>query len=155
MRLFAHIQRFGCAPPHFLQVSNARLACRTSAASGPNFGVRKLPGTADGTAARRKAALNAIECAWTLYSRMDARARFGTGRDRLHWEHRSGRHAGRAGNTVGAAVATNPATATVQTDGAGAFTLASIPIGAYDVTASKAGYTDGKLQAVGVAAGEP
>lgn len=52
-----------------------------------------------------------------------------------------------------ATVSTDPATVTAQTDATGAFTLSSIPIGAYTVVASKTGYVDGKLTAVGVGAG--
>ncbi len=52
-----------------------------------------------------------------------------------------------------AAVSTDPATTTAQTDAAGTFTLTSIPVGAYRVTASKSGYVDGSLTGVGVGAG--
>jgi len=54
---------------------------------------------------------------------------------------------------AGATVSTTPATSTAQTDGSGAFTLSSIPIGAYTLTASKSGYSDGTLAGVGVGAG--
>ncbi len=54
---------------------------------------------------------------------------------------------------AGAAVTTDPATVTAQTDTGGAFTLASIPIGAYAVVAAKTGYVGGRLDGVGVAAG--
>ncbi len=54
---------------------------------------------------------------------------------------------------AGATVATDPATATAQTDAAGSFTLASIPIGSYNLVASKTGYVNGTLTGVGVAAG--
>lgn len=54
---------------------------------------------------------------------------------------------------VAATVSTNPSTVAVQTDVAGSFTLASIPIGAYTVVASKTGYVDGTLTGVGVGAG--
>ncbi len=54
---------------------------------------------------------------------------------------------------AGASISTDPPTATAQTDAAGRFTLASIPIGAYTVVASKAGYVDARLSAVGVGAG--
>ncbi len=52
-----------------------------------------------------------------------------------------------------ATVSTDPATTTALTDGASAFTLASIPVGAYTVVASMAGYVDGRLAVVGVGAG--
>jgi hypothetical protein len=55
---------------------------------------------------------------------------------------------------AGASIATTPATTTVQTDSSGNFTLASIPIGAYTLTASKTGYLNAQLSAVGVAAGK-
>ena len=54
---------------------------------------------------------------------------------------------------AGASVSTNPMTSTAETDASGAFTLSSIPIGAYTLTASKSGYTDGSLTGVGVGAG--
>jgi hypothetical protein len=54
---------------------------------------------------------------------------------------------------AGASISTAPSTTTVQTDSAGNFTLASIPIGAYTLTASKTGYLNAQLSAVGVAAG--
>lgn len=54
---------------------------------------------------------------------------------------------------VAVAVSTDPSTTAVQTDIAGTFTLASIPIGAYAVVASKTGYVDSKLTGVGVGAG--
>lgn len=53
----------------------------------------------------------------------------------------------------GAAIATIPETLAAQTDATGAFTLASIPIGAYSVVASKGGYADATLSRVGVGAG--
>lgn len=70
----------------------------------------------------------------------------------------TGSIAGTVKDSTGAAVAgvsisTTPTTTTVQTDAAGAFTLASIPIGAYTVTASRTGYLNAQLSAVGVAAG--
>jgi hypothetical protein len=59
-----------------------------------------------------------------------------------------------AGTALQAAtVSTDPATVTAQTSATGAFTLSSVPIGAYTVVASKTGYVDGKLTAVGVGAG--
>ena len=54
---------------------------------------------------------------------------------------------------AGASISTDPPTATAQTDATGTFTLAAIPIGAYTVIASKAGYVDARLSAVGVGAG--
>jgi hypothetical protein len=54
---------------------------------------------------------------------------------------------------AGATVSTDPSTTTAQTDATGTFALASIPIGSYKIVASKAGYVDGALSAVGVAAG--
>ncbi len=53
----------------------------------------------------------------------------------------------------GVAITTNPASQSAQTDATGTFTLASIPIGAYQVLASKTGYQDGTLAGVGVVAG--
>ncbi len=59
-----------------------------------------------------------------------------------------------AGAAVAAAsITTDPVTVTVSTDATGKFTLSSIPIGTYTVIASKAGYVDGKLAAVGLGAG--
>jgi hypothetical protein len=59
-----------------------------------------------------------------------------------------------AGAAVAAAsIATDPATVASTTDAAGQFTLASVPIGAYTVIASKTGYLEGRLVAVGVGAG--
>lgn len=59
-----------------------------------------------------------------------------------------------AGTAVAAAsIVTDPATMTTTTDATGKFTLASVPIGAYTVIASKTGYVDGRLSAVGVGAG--
>jgi Carboxypeptidase regulatory-like domain/Cytochrome c554 and c-prime len=52
-----------------------------------------------------------------------------------------------------ATVSTDPATITAQTGSTGAFTLSSVPIGAYTVVASKTGYVDGKVTGVGVGAG--
>jgi Carboxypeptidase regulatory-like domain/Cytochrome c554 and c-prime len=54
---------------------------------------------------------------------------------------------------AGATVKTDPGAFTAQTDNSGAFTLTSVPIGAYSVVASKAGYADGTLTGVGVGAG--
>ncbi|HYA87698.1 MAG TPA: carboxypeptidase-like regulatory domain-containing protein [Nitrospirota bacterium] len=54
---------------------------------------------------------------------------------------------------VAAAISTEPSTISVQTDTSGSFTLASIPIGAYTVVASKAGYVDSNLTGIGVGAG--
>lgn len=54
---------------------------------------------------------------------------------------------------AGATVATDPATTAAQTDTGGSFTLASIPIGSYSLTASKTGYASGTLTGVGVGAG--
>lgn len=60
-----------------------------------------------------------------------------------------------AGGTpiASATVSTDPATITAQSDSSGAFTLTSIPIGAYRVIASMTGYADGSLTGVGVGAG--
>jgi hypothetical protein len=55
---------------------------------------------------------------------------------------------------AGASIATTPTSITAQTDASGNFTLASIPIGAYTLTASKSGYQNAQLSAVGVAAGK-
>ena len=54
---------------------------------------------------------------------------------------------------AGAAVSTDPATISTNTDATGAFILASIPIGAYTVIASDSGYSQGKVTDVGVGAG--
>jgi len=54
---------------------------------------------------------------------------------------------------VGASIATTPTTSTTSSDSSGNFTLASIPIGAYTLTASDSGYQNGQVSAVGVAAG--
>ncbi len=54
---------------------------------------------------------------------------------------------------VAATISTDPSTIAAQTDTAGSFTLASIPIGAYTVVASKTGYIDSKLTGIGVGAG--
>jgi hypothetical protein len=54
---------------------------------------------------------------------------------------------------AGASVSTNPTSTTTQTGTSGTFTLSSIPIGAYTVTASKTGFQSAQLTAVGVAAG--
>jgi hypothetical protein len=57
------------------------------------------------------------------------------------------------GAIASASIATDPATATTQTDATGNFTLEQIPVGAYTVIASKNGYVDTRLPAVGVGAG--
>jgi hypothetical protein len=54
---------------------------------------------------------------------------------------------------AGASVSTSPATMALKTDSAGSFTFSSIPIGAYTVSASMAGYTTSQVSGVGVAAG--
>ena len=54
---------------------------------------------------------------------------------------------------AGASISTTPASTTTQTGTTGTFTLSSIPIGAYTVTASKSGYENAQLTAIGVAAG--
>ncbi len=54
---------------------------------------------------------------------------------------------------AGASVSTDPTSATTQTGTTGTFTLSSIPIGAYTVSASKTGFQSAQLTAVGVAAG--
>jgi len=54
---------------------------------------------------------------------------------------------------AGASVSTDPTSATTQTSTTGTFTLSSIRIGAYTVSASKTGFQSAQLTAVGVAAG--
>ena len=54
----------------------------------------------------------------------------------------------------GASIVTAPTSTTAQSDASGNFTLPSIPIGAYTVTASKSGYLNAQQSAVGVAAGK-
>src|SRR5262249_5106225 len=54
---------------------------------------------------------------------------------------------------AGASIATTPTTAGAQTDANGTFRLASIPVGSYQIAVSMAGYVDGKMVNVGVAAG--
>ncbi len=54
---------------------------------------------------------------------------------------------------AGATVSTSPSTSSGVTDGTGALTLTSIPIGAYTVLASDSGYSSGQVVGVGVAAG--
>ena len=57
------------------------------------------------------------------------------------------------GNPVeGATVSTTPATTTADTDATGVATLASVPIGVYDVTATIGGVSDTEI-GVGVSAG--
>lgn len=69
----------------------------------------------------------------------------------------SGSISGMVKNAAGSPIAdvsitTNPATQTVQSNATGAFMLASIPIGSYEVVASKTGYAKAEVL-VGVAAG--
>lgn len=54
----------------------------------------------------------------------------------------------------GASIATNPATAGTQSAADGTFTLTSVPIGSYQITASKSGYQNAQQSGVGVAAGQ-
>lgn len=54
---------------------------------------------------------------------------------------------------AGATVETSPATTAVTSDAQGAFTFSGIPVGAYAVTATKAGYATANVAAVGVAGG--
>jgi len=54
---------------------------------------------------------------------------------------------------AGVSVNTVPATSTATTAADGSFSLANVPIGAYTVTASGAGYTPGSVAGVSVAAG--
>src|SRR4030066_557824 len=56
---------------------------------------------------------------------------------------------------AGVSVNTVPATPTATTAADGSFSLANVPIGAYTVTASGAGYTPGSVAGVSVAAGAP
>ena len=66
----------------------------------------------------------------------------------------SGMVADEAGGVlVGANISTYPESMTVTTDTSGAFTLADIPVGAYAVIATLAGYQDTTLGAVGVGGG--
>jgi len=55
---------------------------------------------------------------------------------------------------AGASISTTPSSTTATTDSSGKFTLASISIGAYTVTASKSGYQTAQQSSVGVAAGQ-
>ncbi len=53
----------------------------------------------------------------------------------------------------GVAVVTMPASATATTDANGVFQLSTVPVGSYNVVASKAGFADATLAGVGVAGG--
>jgi hypothetical protein len=50
-------------------------------------------------------------------------------------------------------ITTTPATTKVATNSVGAFVLSNVPMGAYNISASKTGYVDASLTAIGVVAG--
>ncbi|HMK85398.1 MAG TPA: carboxypeptidase-like regulatory domain-containing protein [Steroidobacteraceae bacterium] len=54
----------------------------------------------------------------------------------------------------GASITTNPATTSARTDADGSFSLTSVPIGSYQITASMSGYQTAQQSGVGVAAGK-